>query len=118
MINVHWFKCGEDGHYYDLEKLDLTSITAKTGVYIIWHVGNPGAVVRIGQGKIADRLDAHRKDRAVLAYRGNGLRVTWAAVPASQIEGVERYLANLLLPLVGDVLPDVQPLAVNSPFAA
>lgn len=118
MMKVHWFRYGQDGQYFDLEKLDLASITTKTGVYIIWHLGNPSAVVRIGQGNIADRLGAHQKDRAILAYRGIGLRVTWAAVPASQIDGVERYLANIWPPLVGDVFPNGEPLAVNSPFAA
>jgi hypothetical protein len=91
----------------------------ETGVYIIWHEGNPGRVVRIGQGKIADRLAAHRKDKTVLNYKKNGtLRVTWATVPSNQIDGIEKYLADTWPPLIGDAFPDVAPLAVNSPFAA
>jgi hypothetical protein len=119
MISVNWMKCGSDGHYCDLEQLDLASVTAKKGVYVIWHQGNPSRIVRIGQGDIADRLAAHRCDRKVLAFKRYGkLRVTWAAVPAHQIDGVERYLANTWPPLIGDAFPDVAPLAVNSPFAA
>jgi hypothetical protein len=119
MITVSWTKCGSDGHYCDLEQLDLGSITAGKGVYVIWHQGNPSRVVRIGQGDIADRLAAHRRDREVLAFKRYGkLRVTWAAVPAHQIDGVERHLANTWTPLIGDAFPDVAPLAVNSPFAA
>lgn len=57
--------------------------------------------------------------RGVTAYKKDGdLRVTWAALPAHQIDGVERYLANTWPPLVGDAFPDVVPLEVNSPFAA
>lgn len=118
MITVHWFKCGKDGHYCDFETLDLSTVT-ETGVYIIWHTGNPGRVVRVGQGKVADRIAAHRNDKKVTVYKKDGaLRVTWAALPAHQIDGVERYLADTWPPLVGDAFPDVAPLAVNSPFAA
>jgi hypothetical protein len=119
MISVTWMKCGNDGHYCDLELLDLATVSAKTGVYVIWHEGNPGRVVRIGQGDIVSRLGAHRRDSAVLACKTYGkLRVTWAAVPAHQLDGVERNLANTWPPLIGDAFPDVAPLAVNSPFAA
>jgi hypothetical protein len=118
MITVHWFKCGDDRHYCDLENLNLETVT-ETGVYIIWHTGNPGRVVRIGQGKVKDRLAAHRKDAKVLAYKptGGNLRVTWAT-PAHQMDGVERYLAKTWPPLVGTAFPDAAPLEVNSPFAA
>lgn len=119
MISVTWMKCGCDGHWCDLELLDLQTITARNGVYVIWNGGNPSRVVRIGQGDIAARLGAHRRDPAILAYRRYGrLRVTWASVPAHQLDGVERYLANTWSPLIGDAFPDVAPLAVNSPFAA
>ena len=119
MITVHWYKCGKDGHYCNLETLDLDTVT-ETGVYIIWHTGDPSRVVRLGQGKVTDRLAAHRKDQKVLAHKKGGaeLRVTWAALPAHQMDGVERYLANTWPPLIGDAFPDVEPLEVNSPFAA
>ncbi len=119
MITVHWYKCGKDNHYCDLETLELDKVK-ETGVYIIWHTGDPSRVVRLGQGNVADRLAVHRKDKKVLAYKKDGveLRVTWAALPAHQMDGVERYLANTWPPLIGDVFPDVEPLEVNSPFAA
>ena len=118
MLSVHWYKCGDDSHYCNLETLDLSTVK-ETGVYIIWHTGNPGRVVRIGQGDVADRLAAHRKDARILAYKKDGgLRVTWAKLPAHLIDGVERYLANTWPPLIEDAFPDVAPLAVNSPFAA
>lgn len=118
MITTHWFKCGKIGHYCSLVDLNLETVT-ESGVYIIWHEGNPGRVVRIGQGNVAARLSAHRNDQKILAYAKHGkLRVTWAKLPSHQWDGVERYLADKWPPLVGDAFPNVAPLAVNSPFAA
>jgi hypothetical protein len=97
--------------------LNLDTVTGN-GVYVIWHEGNPGRVVYVGQGNpIRDRLAQHRTDHRILAYQPNGiLRVTWAVVPAAQQDGVERFLADTWNPLVGDAHPDVIPMAVNSPF--
>lgn len=117
-MQVRWAKCGDDGHWCSLENLDLESIGEVSGVYIIWHEGNPGQVVRIGQGDIKGRLSKHRNDREIVAYRKYGkLRVTWASVPWNQRDGVERYLAETWPPLVGEAFPDVQPIAVNSPWS-
>jgi hypothetical protein len=117
-MNLTWNKCGADAHWCSLENLDLDSVGDANGVYIIWHDGNPGRVVRLGKGApIKARLSAHRCDPKVLAYRRNGtLRVTWAAVPLAQRDGVERYLANKWTPLIGDAFPDAVPIAVNSPW--
>ena len=91
MISVTWMKRGSDGRWCDLEMLDLKTVTGKIGVYVIWREGNPPRVVRIGQGDIASLLGAHRQDPAILAYRKYGkLRVTWAAVPAHQLDGWAR----------------------------
>jgi len=101
-----------------LETLQLDGIGDTLGVYIIWHEGDPGRVVRVGQGVIKDRLSEHRNNKAILAYNKVGtLRVTWAAVPAKQLDGVERHLADTWNPLVGSAFPDVQPIAVNSPWS-
>jgi hypothetical protein len=111
---VTWIKCVGD-QWCSLELVKLTDVTAQ-GVYIIWHGGNPSKVVRVGQGDIAKRVGAHRFDREILAYKKNGLYVTWASVPAAQRDGVERYLADRWSPLVGDAYPNVFPLAVNDPW--
>ena len=118
-MNIVWKKCGDDGHWCALENLDLDSLGDIAGVYIIWHEGNPGRVVRVGQGApIKARLSAHRNDQRVLAYNRMGkLRVTWASVPSNQRDGVERYLAETWHPLVGAAFPDVLPIAVNSPWS-
>jgi hypothetical protein len=116
---VTWKKCGDDGHWCSLVDLDLESLGDTAGVYIIWHEGNPGRVVRVGQGDpIKDRLSAHRDHSEILAYRQNGrLRVTWASVSSIWRDGVERYLADTWSPLAGETFPDVEPIAVNSPWS-
>ncbi len=116
MLRLSWVKCDGGKNWCDFELVNLTDVTAK-GVYIIWHQGDPSRVVRIGQGDIALRLGEHRRDRQMRAYMGKGqLRVTWAAVSAAQRDGVEAYLSDVLPPLVGDVFPDAESIAVNSPW--
>jgi hypothetical protein len=116
---VAWVKCGNGGNWCPLVTLDLESVGNVGGVYIIWHDGNPGRIVRIGQGDpIRNRLSAHRNDLEILGYgRFGTLRVTWATVPSNQRDGVERYLAETWRPLIGDAFPDVLPIAVNSPWS-
>lgn len=115
MLAVNWIK-STTGNWLGLQTVDLSN-TRTRGVYIIWHAGNPGRVVRVGQGDIADRLSCHRNDSEVCQYaRRRDLYVTWASVAAGQIDGVERYLADTWNPLVGDAWPDCAPIAVNSPW--
>jgi hypothetical protein len=117
MLSVKWLTCGNDSHWCSLETLDLET-ASESGVYLIWHTGNPSRVVYVGQGApVSKRLGAHRNDDRILAYKKFGsLRVTWASVPATQRDGVERYLADKWNPLVGDAHPDVTAIAVNSPW--
>ncbi len=114
-MQVNWLKCKGDV-WCSFALLNLDTVT-ESGIYIIWHAGNPGKVVYVGQGDVADRLSAHRNNTKITNYERSGkLHVTWAAVPASQRDGVERYLANTWNPLVGEVHPDAVPIAVNSPW--
>jgi hypothetical protein len=116
MLRVHWVK-STTNTWLPLEAVNMALVTRSLGVYLIWHSGNPSRVVRVGQGAIHDRLAAHRQDQKVLAYRSLGaLYVTWATLPAAQLDGVERHLADKWHPLVGDAFPDVLPIAVNSPW--
>lgn len=114
MLQVHWMTC-QGGVWCSLNGVNLSSVNAH-GVYIIWHKGNPGRVVRVGQGDVANRLAAHRNDHAIQNYAAHGLLVTWATVSAVQRDGVERYLADQWNPLVGDAFPQAAPIAVNSPW--
>ncbi len=114
-LNLAWVKCEQD-RWCNLEAVDLSRVET-TGIYIIWHGGPDPHIVRIGQGDIAYRLTAQRKDKAILAYREKGgLYVTWAAVAAHRLDGVENYLSDLWRPLIGERFPNEEPIAVNSPW--
>jgi hypothetical protein len=89
------------------------------GVCVIWHAGQTPKVVRVGQGDVADRLAAHSRDSTITRYARFGcLYTTWPAVSISYRDGVERFLADRLLPLVGDRHPATVPVPVNLPWAA
>ena len=112
---LNWITPDDKNDHYHFQNVDLSHshFNDMEGVYIIWQ-GN-GPIVRVGQGIVKNRIASHRNDREVTAY-GN-LYVTWAKVPAVYRDGVERYLANRLNPRVGDAFPDVDPIAVNLPWA-
>ncbi len=116
MTSITWIKSTTDT-WLPFEAVDLSQVKT-SGVYVIWHGGQTPRTVRVGQGDIADRIKTHRGDQQILAYRSYGLWVTWAAVSAADHDGVERYLADQLHPLVGDRHPDVRPIPVNLPWAA
>ena len=92
-----------------------------TGVYIVRQT--TGKTVIVGQGAIRDRLSALQRDGKVLCYDnpGSPLLATWAVIQglkqtkmlyATQLDGIERYLAETLNPLIGDSHPDVAPVPV------
>lgn len=112
---VFWKRCGTDLHWCNLARLDLKEIK-DIGVYIIWHGGQNPRVVRIGQGNISDRLSQHRSNSIITSF--GELFVTWTAV-ASQFDrdGIEKHLAEVWQPLVGEAFPNVAPISVNSPFS-
>ena len=117
MLRLNWIK-STDNQWLSLN-FNLASCVTPLGVYVIWHGGPTPWTVRVGQGAIADRLGAHRGDRLITTHATKGgLWVTWAAVPAQHLDGVERYLADQLRPLVGDRHPAVVPIVVNLPWAA
>jgi len=117
-LNLIWTKCQGDV-WGSLINIDLTHpyLDSIEGVYIIWHGGRNLRVVRVGQGVVRDRLNVHRKNKAVLQYTNSGpLRVTWATVDARYRDGVERYLTERLEPLVEDRFLTVPPIEVNLPY--
>jgi hypothetical protein len=84
----------------------------------VWHAGQASKVVRIGGGDIAARLLApHRSGGAVSGYKAQGkLLVTWAAISAHQLDGVESYLVGQWKPLIEEGFPKLAPIEVNSPW--
>lgn len=114
-MNLIWGTCGDNGSWCGFLTVNLAHphFDNKEGVYIIWQ--GKGAIIRVGQGVIRDRLSEHRKDTTISAY--NNLFVTWASVPSQYRDGVERYLANRLNPVVGERFPKVTaPSEVNLPW--
>jgi len=59
MLTVNWINCGNGANWCPFDTVNLAQVTAM-GIYLIWHEGNPGRVVYIGQGDIAARITAHR----------------------------------------------------------
>lgn len=112
MLRLAWVK--RRGEVWRrLNKLDLTKVSGD-GVYLIrcddlW--------IYVGQGSIRDRFKFHQTNEDVQSYSKLGtLYVAWAKVPSKKKRyGVEKYLADKLLPLEGGRHPDVDPIKVNLP---
>ncbi len=113
MLQLFWQKCQGNiwGHFLDVD-LSSAHFDSMEGIYIIWQ--GDGPIIRLGQGVIKDRISGHRADRVITAY--NNLYVTWAPALAENRDGIERYLANVLRPKVGDVFPNAVPIEVNLPW--
>ncbi len=114
MLQAEWIK-SDANTWLDFRTFNLLSAHGN-GVYIIWYYGNPTRVVYVGQGDIVDRLQSHRINSKIIEYAKQGiLKVTWAELHETRRSGVERYLADMWKPLVGDTYPDVLPIPVNLP---
>lgn len=114
MVIVTWRRC-ESHKWHALDGLALSKVH-DVGVYMVWYAGNPGRVVCMGQGPVAEELARVRADEGVMRFAARGpLLVTWAPVSARRVDGVERYLAGAWPPLIDRPRPDVAPIEVNSP---
>ena len=85
------------------------------GVYVIWHGVETGAYVRVGQGKIREKLQFHQMDPEVQAFKALSLFVTWTSVLEKFRDGVEAFLVKELRPKLGSVTPHIDPIPVNLP---
>ena len=114
-LAVHWYK-SESSQWLKLKDLDLThSLVKQRGVYIVF-VFDALDVLYVGQGYVAQRLEERKRDRRILELADlDELCVTWARIAGeAKRKGVERFLADTLIPLVGEH-PKVPPIAVNVP---
>lgn len=122
-MQLEWKSTYRQGGLVDLDGVDLATITAN-GVYVIYSPGDQRQalkVIYVGQGDVSARLASHREDKRIItakAMYGGALKVTFAAVPAANLDGVECYLARRLAPLVGERHPACPEVLVNLPFAA
>ena len=112
MVNISWEK-STTGRWCRLRKLNLSTVRQE-GVYIIWVPR--GWVIRVGQGDVDERLRDHQDDEKILSYESidNPLRVTCGELDVDLWDGVERFLANTLRPVLG-IYPRVRPIPVNLP---
>ena len=105
-VHLDWGTCGRDHHWCNLVNLNLPISGEPHGVYIIWVAGPSRRIVYVGQGDISARLSEHRVDSRIVQYERYGtLLVTWANVSVILRDSVERTLADMLNPLVGEIHP-------------
>jgi hypothetical protein len=120
-LQLNWHK-GPAGQWVTLEEMDLAGLdayVAQHGVFVVWRGGDVSqmsVVLYVGRGAIRRELMDCRRDPLFNGARG--LRVTWASVDPGDVDGVAAYLYEQLRPLWGEVVPNVQPLAVNLPATA
>ena len=114
-MHLDWLKT-TTGQWANIRAVDLSSINT-FGVYVIWTTAtlmSPPRYIRIGQGNVRERIQQHLNTPEISLH--NPLYFTCATVPHASIDGVERYLAEQLLPLVGERFPQAHPIPVNLPL--
>ena len=113
MVMMSWAKC-TTRTWCRLVNLDLSAVYQE-GVYIIWVPRE--RVIRVGQGDINERLRDHKDNDEILSYGSpnNPLLVTCGDLEHELWNGVERYLANTLDPVLG-IYPNAMPIPVNLPL--
>ena len=115
---VTWIKNTQNNDWFDFLRLNLEApyFINKRGIYVIWYT-SPGSakVVRLGQGNISERLKEHRLNPDITRYASYGqLKVSWIVLNENELSGVEKYLARVYSPLIGDRYPDsVTEIQVN-----
>jgi len=116
-MHLSWVKRSNQS-WHKLLELDLPSLDATHGVYVIWHGGFPSRVVRVGFGDLGEQLRACCVDVRVMDFQRYGpLFVTWAAAAPAGAAGIRRHLADRLRPLIEDSDdPQVVALTATAPF--
>jgi len=118
-LSVEWIKKKKEGdeRWCDLFSLPLDHdhFNGLEGVYVIWHNGrNP--VLRIGQGYVRTELSTLKLDRRIIStHAESALFVTWARIPRTHRDGVERYLIDMLSPQIVAEMPETSPVEINLP---
>jgi hypothetical protein len=80
------------------------------GVYVL---KDPFSIRRAGQALLVwDRFADYKR-----VYNALFTHAYWAAVKASEIDGIEAFLGRVLKPIDGVRFPDVPPIPVNLPYA-
>lgn len=115
MKSVNWIKNNNNNDWFDFLRLNLDApyFMNQRGVYVIWYTTPSVAkVIRVGSGNIAERLKDHRSNPEITKFSSFGqLKVSWLTIDninifEGEIIGIEKYLARVYSPLVGDRYPD------------
>src|SRR5947207_14494151 len=98
-MKLQW-AMADSGHRFSL--LPAADVCRSiSGVYLLYHDGNPDRPILVGSGNIRQHLQALANDPGVAAFSvARVLRATWAAVPGQYVEGVENYLIEQLDPMI------------------
>ncbi len=114
---VIWIKNNQNNEWFDFLRLNLDApyFMGKRGIYVIWYTSPSIAkVVRVGSGSISERLKEHRSNPEITKFSNSGqLKVTWIIVNESDMFGIEKFLARVYSPLIGDRFPDEPEIQVN-----
>ena len=118
---VSWAKSPK-GNWYSFKWISMKQLGLQRGIYIIWYPEIddwPLRVAYVGQGIVRNRIFHHlcRFSRILdKLERVEHLRLTWTLVPdQTDRDGIERYLAEVLLPEVGETWPEALAIKVNLP---
>jgi len=114
MVHLHWARA-HGGAWCDLEQVDLGKDDTN-GVFVVWHGGRQPRTLRVGYGRLGERISALQRDASILRYRQAGpLHVTWAAVPSDMTDGIMRFLAGRLMPVYEDRVRTTPAIPANLP---
>ena len=114
LLSLNWAKANDGWHRLRDVQTDHVDVV---GVYMIWYVGNPGAVISVGQGNVGRQLSFEQNSRTLFSLApAEHIHVSWAEVPASQRAGIARYLANVFEPRLGGQFPIASPVEVLAPW--
>jgi type II secretion system (T2SS) protein E len=96
--------------------LDDPQFDSLDGIYVIWQFG-PTPVLAVGHGRIREHLERARLDpRFVEKHETSAVYATWARVDPASVQGVQRYLADVLDPaFFRTASGTARALAVNLP---
>ena len=115
-MQVDWVKY-DTGEWCKLATLNLEQphFDNMSGVYVIWKDAPERQYLYVGQGFIKDRLYEHLREWK-MQYDISNFYVTWASVYDEYKDGIESFLANVLLPDFGERHPNKYPIPVNLPL--
>jgi len=114
-VRVEWHKARTG--YHSLEVLDLDGVRGG-GIYLIWSGEERLETVYVGISKddIAGKLGEHQKDVNILKCARSGLYVSWADLQEDCLQGMERYFADTLRPLVKHAYSNDKHIEGNLPI--